>query len=146
MLSHSTRGAAACRYAFVVPTSRVRHRRATSPPSTPGQRRRQREQRLTSKAFPAPTTPAPRWSPAFLPREVSASIATSSIIMLRSPRPAANTLDMRNAVHPFFVLNLDSPKRKQDTALRPKPPLSDPRLPNEPRVTAFNVLPMKYDF
>jgi hypothetical protein len=30
---HSTRGAAACRYAFVVPTSRVRHRRIPSPPS-----------------------------------------------------------------------------------------------------------------
>jgi hypothetical protein len=34
------------------------------------------------------------------PREVSTSIDTSSTTMLWSPRPAANTLDMRNAVHP----------------------------------------------
>jgi len=34
------------------------------------------------------------------PREVSVSIATSSITMVWSPSPVANTLDMRNAVHP----------------------------------------------
>ena len=33
--SHATRGAGACRYAFVVPTSRVRHRRVPSPSRPP---------------------------------------------------------------------------------------------------------------
>ena len=40
-------------------------------------------------------------------REVSVWIVTSSITMFWSPRPVANTLDMRNAVS-FFVLNLQS--------------------------------------
>jgi hypothetical protein len=36
----------------------------------------------------------------FFPRVVSAWIVTSSMTMLWSPSPPANTLDMRNAVAP----------------------------------------------
>lgn len=36
----------------------------------------------------------------FFPREASVSTDTSSITMLWSPSPDANTLGMRNAVHP----------------------------------------------
>ena len=39
---------------------------------------------------------------------VSTSMSTSPTTMFWSPSPAANILDLRNAVHLFFVLNLDS--------------------------------------
>jgi len=46
--------------------------------------------------------------------EDSRVIATVSIVTSSAtvswPARAANTLDMRNAVHPFFVLNLEQPK------------------------------------
>jgi hypothetical protein len=61
---------------------------------------RQREQRPACDAFGRTENTSTSLVVDRFPREVSVSIATSSITMFWSPRPVANTLDMRNAVAP----------------------------------------------
>jgi hypothetical protein len=61
---------------------------------------RQREHRLACDALGRTDNTSTSLVTGFFPREVSTSIDTPSTTMLWSPRPPANTLDTRNAVHP----------------------------------------------
>jgi hypothetical protein len=87
---------------------------------------RQREHRPAWDAFGRTENTNTSLVVGLRPRVVSVWIVTSSITMFWSPRPVANTLDMRNAVAPLRLEPSNSPKRKQDAALRPKPQVSRP--------------------
>lgn len=64
--------------------------------------------------------PAGRACRARFPRELSVSTITPSITMFWSPSAAAKTLDKRNAVRPFFVLNLESVQNVTGHGVAPK--------------------------